>query len=69
MDRKIFLFLVLLITAKLSNAQILVSDGSGQKLKVTLNNSISFIEDKTSKLTFDEVRKSAAFVPVGKGRS
>lgn len=61
--RWLFIFLLL---AKLSNAQILISEAPGQKLVVNLNNSISYIEDKTGKLTFEQIVNSNSFVPVGK---
>lgn len=63
MLRSGFLFIFLLL-AKFSSAQILVSDSPEQSTVVTLNNGISFIEDKEGTLTFDEVKTSSAFQPV-----
>jgi len=65
MYRTTFFFFVFLIT-KLSNSQILVSETPDQKIVVDFNNSISYIEDKSGTLTFEEIRKSSDFVPVGK---
>ena len=65
MIRSRFLFIVVLI-AKLSNAQVLVSEGSDQKLIVNFNNNVSYLEDKSGSLAFDDVMTSNAFLPVGK---
>jgi two-component system, NtrC family, sensor kinase len=65
MNRLRFLFVFFLIT-RLFNAQILVSLTQDYKLNVNLNNSISYIEDKTGKLTFEDVRTSNEFKLVGK---
>lgn len=65
MYRSVFLFIVLLI-AKVSTAQIIISDGPYQKPVVSLNNNIAFIEDKTGELTFEQVRQSGTFALLGK---
>ncbi|WP_317899990.1 sensor histidine kinase [Aurantibacillus circumpalustris] len=65
MNRLKFLFFLFLL-GKLSIAQIVVTEPQTQKLNVNFNNSIFFIEDKSGKLTFNEVINSNDFTPVKK---